>query len=290
MKNLKNQKEIYVKACVYGPSGTGKTTLGVTAPKPLILLSETQGQLHIKQAAQRMGIAEPEILQMETLDDYRCVLRALHGDKSKPFKVTDIEGNTMVEGDWPETAVIDSLTDAARLIVKEIRTISPPKAGKDGLPVDAQRFWNTLQDRLQNLILAFRNAPVHVLFLALADDRMVGPDDQQVRSVTPDLPMRKMANFLAGACNVMGYSYRAEKRTGNQVQTGFGVLFSAGEAFLLKQCAPLRPVERADFRAFIEAILNGVNPTGDVVPTQEHMQPDPKIENEKTETEKKTDA
>lgn len=278
MKNLKNQKELYLKACVYGPSGTGKTSLGVTAPKPLILLSETQGQLHIKQAALRLGVPEPETLHMDGLDDYRCVLRALHGDRSKPFKVTDMDGNTVLEGDWPETVVIDSLTDAARLIIKEIRTISPPKPGKDGLPVDAQRFWNTLQDRLQNLILAFRNAPAHVLFLALADDRMVGPDDQQQRSVAPDLPMRKLANFLAGNCNVMGYSYRAEKRIGDEVKTGFGVMFSAGEAFLVKQCAPLRATERADFGAFVAAILNGVNPTGEVVPTQEHQETQTKTE------------
>jgi hypothetical protein len=289
VKNLKEKTDLYVKACIYGPSGTGKTSLGVTAPKPLILLSEAQGQLHIKQAAQRLGIDEPDALYMEGLDDYRCVLRALHGDRSKPFIVKDTAGKTVHEGEWPETTVIDSLTDAARLIVKEIREISPPKAGKDGLPVDAQRFWNTLQDRMQNLILAFRNAPTHVLFLCLADDRMTGPDDAQTRSVTPDLPMRKLANFVAAACNVMGYSYRSEQRKGNQVRTGFGVLLSGPEGFLLKGCAPLRSKERANFTAFVEGILNGVNPTGDVVPSQEHLEPNTETDNTETEKEK-TDA
>lgn len=287
MKNLKDEKNLYVKACIYGPSGTGKTSMGVTAPKPLILLSEAQGHLHIKQAAKRLKIQKPDAIYMEGLDDYRCVLRALHADRSKPFVLKDVEGNVMHEGDWPETIVIDSLTDAARLIVKEIRDISPPKPGKDGLPVDAQRFWNTLQDRMQNLILAFRNAPTHVLFLCLADDRMTGPDEAQTRSVTPDLPMRKLANFVAAACNVIGYSYRAEQRKGNQVRTGFGVLLTGPESHLLKNCEPLRDKERANFTAFVEAILNGVNPTGDVVPSQDHQEPEPEnIETKNTGSEK----
>lgn len=285
MKNLKEKEQLHVKACIYGPSGTGKTSLGVTAPKPLILLSEAQGHLHIKQAAQRMKIEEPPTLFMESLNDYRCVLKALHSDRSKPFVVKEPGGDVMYQGDWPETVVLDSLTDAGRLIVSEIRATAKPKIGDDGLPVDGMRFWNVLQDRMQNLILAFRNAPAHVLFLCLADDRMTGPDNAQVRSVTPDLPMRKLSNFVAAACNVMGFSYRSESQKGGKARLGFGVLLTGGEHFLLKNCAPLRSKERANFSSFVNAILKGVQTDEDVAPTQELLE-DQKTENEKTEQEK----
>lgn len=255
--------------CVYGPSGSGKSSLGVTAPNPMILLSEEQGALHIKQAAARLGVPVPPILVMEKLDDFRAVLKAFAGDRKADFLV-EVDGAEVYRGPWPDTLVIDSLTDACRLIVDDIRKQSPQKPGKDGLPVDAQRYWNVLQDRAQNLIRHFRRVPAHVLFLCLAEDTMVGPDDAQVRSVKPDLPMKKLSGFLTAATNLVGYSYRA--RDAKRAKTGFGVLFSGPEAFLLKACDPLRDKESPNVTAWIQAIQAGVATTTQVVGTQEFVE------------------
>lgn len=267
MKQLQSGTD-WIKACVYGPSGTGKSSLGVTAPSPLILLSEEQGALHIRQAANRLGVPVPPVLVMERMDDYRAVLKAFSGDRNADF-VVEMDGVEIYRGPWPETLVIDSLTDACRLIVDDIRKQSPQKAGKDGLPVDAQRFWNVLQDRAQNLIRHFRRVPAHVLFLCLAKDSTIGPDDAPVRSVTPDLPMNKLAGFLTAATNLVGYSYRARSAKG---QTGFGVLFSGPEAFLLKGCDPLRAKEPQNFARWVAAIHAQVASTDAVVGTQEFVE------------------
>lgn len=267
----KMTEDIWVKACVFGPAGTGKTNLGVTAPGALILLSEQQGALHIRQAAQRLGIPVPNVVVMESLDDYRQTLKAL---KSKgPGEQIEIYVDTALaySGPYPTTVVVDSLTDCARLIISEIRAQSPPTKGKDGLPVDSQRFWNVLQDRFQNLVMGFRNVPAHVLFLALADDRMTGEEGSQLRSVSPDLPMRKLSNFVAGAVNLQGYSYRSQK----QGKVGFGVLFQGPEAFLLKHCAPLRATEAPDFAKWVEAIVTGAIFGDRPIPTQEHPEDEP---------------
>lgn len=275
MKKLDENDATHVKICVYGPSGTGKTSLGVTAPKPLILLSEQQGALHIKQAALRLKVDMPATLIMEEPGDYKAVIRALHGDKKQPFKVLLKDGTVAHEGEWPETVVVDSLTDMGRLIVADIRKQSPPKAGKDGLPVDAQRFWGVLGDRMQNAVLAFRDVPVNTLFLCLSDDRMVGPDDSQVREVRPDLPMRKLGNFLASTCNLMGFSYRAEDRKGGKSKVDYGVLFRGPETHLLKPCAPLRPTEKPDASMWLKAIEGGLKKMpARPVATQDHQEND----------------
>lgn len=265
MKRVDQEATQYLKAAVYGPGGSGKTNLGVTAHKPLILLSESQGLLHVRQAAIRLGVPCPPTIQIETVADYRNILRAMHGDKTKPFRVFQaVEGSTDRElvfelEEWPETAVLDSLTDAARIIVEGIREESPPKAGSDGLPVDSKRFWGALEDRLRGMITAFRDAPLHTLFLCLEDDREHGDEDARVRRIVPKLPMKAMPSVLCAAVNVMGYSYRREVRQANKpTETQFAVMFNGPETHLLKGCAPLRDRERPRFDKWTDWIIKGV--------------------------------
>lgn len=257
--------ERYLKACVYGASGTGKSCLGVTAPKPLILLSELQGMLHIEQHAARLGVPVPPVMFCEHMSDYGAVLRALYSDKSKPFRVLERvgEGNepkdfqtTLELEEWPESVVVDSATDVCRLIIEKIRTQSAPKTGRDGLPVDSERFWNVLGDRFQTFVQGFRDAPVNVLFLALKDDREVGEESAKRRQVGPDLAMRKFPEKLSAACNLTGYAYRREHRDpkGKVVKTAYGVMFRGPEYMILKGSDGLRDVEIPDFAYWKRAV------------------------------------
>lgn len=263
MRRIDNSdEERFLKAAVYGRSGTGKTSLGVTAPKPLILASERQCILSVKQQAKRLGIEPPPTLYMESVDDYRMVIRALHGNTAQPFRVMMKDGEILHEQqEWPETIVIDSLTDAGRIVSEEINEMSPPQIGKDGLPAQSMRYWGVLTDKVTNLIHAFRDVPCNVLFLCLVDDREVGEGKQATRVVSPSLPTRKMADTLAAACNVMGYSYRTEKLKENKPVISFATMFHGPEHFLLKQCAPLRDRETSNFTSWSDAIFNHIAPT-----------------------------
>jgi hypothetical protein len=264
MKRLDLQEagERYLKALVYGRSGTGKTGFGVSAPKPLILLSERQGYVHIVDAARRLGKPVPPTLYVETIVDYRNVARALHGDKSKPFVVRDEHGATLLElAEWPETVVIDSLTDACHRLVDDIRRRSPPKDGKDGLPVDSERFWNVLADSFQKLVHTFRDAPMNALFLCLLDER-VQRDDNDVetsRWVGPQLAMRKMPGVIQASVNVVGVTYRkvGPKGADGERSLIYGVMTNGPDWMDLKPYRPLRDAEVMDFASWIRRI-NGV--------------------------------
>lgn len=259
-----DQEELYLKVAVYGKPGTGKTSFGTSAPNPLILLSERQGMLHVRQAAQRLGVAVPPVLFCEHLSDYRDVLRAFWGDRTKPFQVWHVweEGGEKKRRlgfelpTWPETIVLDQLTDVCRLVTDEIREQSPPKIGADGLPVDSQRYWNVFEDRAKRLILSYRDAPAHVVFLCQVDDREVGEEGDRRRSVTPDLSMRRLPGILCGSVNVVGYSYRRERRTAQdrQAELVYGIMTVGPEYMMLKPLRPLRDTEIPNFSYWVKRV------------------------------------
>lgn len=251
--------EAYWKIAITGPGGTGKTNLGVSAPKPLIVLSERQGLPSIKQAAKRMGVPIPPVVYVEDAEDYRGVLRALHGPKDSPFVIVDhATGERVIElsvEEWPQTVVIDSLTDACDVLINQIRKQSPQKNGRDGLPYDAKRFWGVLIDRCNGLIKGFRDLPMHVVFLCLLSDKTKEDDDGNLieRVIQPKLATNAMAHSLCAAVNLMAYTYRT---TGTDKQLVYGVMTSGPEAMLTKPCEPLQRIEVPDLTSWIER-LNG---------------------------------
>ena len=252
--------ERYLKALVYGQSGTGKTSFGVSAPKPLILLSEQQAVPHVRAAAKRLGRPCPPILVMETLQDYRLALTALRADKAQPFHVRDDAGETVLElAEWPETVVLDSVTDACELVSEEIRTQSPPKIGRDGLPVDSERYWNVLGDRLQKLIRSFRDLPMNVLFLCLLDERVQKDKEgaEISRWVGPQLAMRKMPAVVQAAVNVVGVTYRRRAKTAAKDGSRpmeYGIATIGPDFMQLKPFPPLRDYEVTDFSSWCKRI------------------------------------
>lgn len=307
------ESELFINALVYGKSGTGKTSFGVSAPDPLVLLSERQGLISAKAAAKRAGLPVPTVMHMETIQDYQNVLRALHGDRSLPFRIYEPEwengkqvGHTLVhEGSWPKSVVLDSLTDVARLIIEDIRRIAPPKKGQDGLPVDSQRFWNVLEDRLRRVVVAFRDVPMHTLFLCLLDDREIETDnDGKRRWVGPSLPMRKIPEIVGAACNVVASSYKREVRTQNpqtrriDVIEQFGVMLSGPECYMLKRLLPLRQVEIPNFTHWVSVVTGSVAPDAVAAPlasgeslqsTEEEEQQPPQREAQKPEEQEQTE-
>lgn len=268
-------EERHLKALIYGNPGTGKTSFGVTAPEPLVLLSERQGMTHVRGAAQRLGMAVPRTLYMQRAQDYRDVLRTLRQPPAKDFVVRDQDGKEVArfDGWWPRSVVLDSITDAHKLFADEVQAQSPPKAGKDGLPVLPERYWGVLIDRCEKLIRAFRDLPLHVVFLALlADDRKDDDDDEESAKVGPMLATKGLRGAMAAAVNVVGVTYRRPKRNkeggqekhDGQVVYEFGVLTYGAGYMLTKPLRPLRDREVPDFASWVARVYEGAQAAPEV--------------------------
>lgn len=261
--NLEDNTEAWLKALVYGEPGSGKTNFGVSAPRPLHLLSERQAVVNVRDAAKRMGRPMPTTLVMDELDDYRFVLRALHGDKSKPFVILDGENNEILRlEEWPLTVVLDSITDIAEMVSREIREQSPQKIGKDGLPVDSERYWNVLSDRTAKLVRAFRDVPLHVLFLALLSDKEIGEGDEKSRWIGPQMPMKSLPNVIMASVSVVGITYRRRAQLVDPVTKLrpliYGIATTGPDYMKTKPYPPLRDNEVTDFTSWVNRI-NGID-------------------------------
>lgn len=278
--------ENYKSAAIYGRSGTGKTSFGVTAPKPLICLMERQGMVHVRQAAARLGIVCPPTALCESIGDLRAIAAACLGDKRKPFRAIKqrktADGKTEDEvvltlTEWPETVVVDSMTEAGRLMVESIDREAPPIIGKDGLPAHSQNYWGVLRTRFGNLVRTFRSLPMHKIFLALEDDKEFGEEGNKSRWVGPSLPMRALADELTSAVNVVGRTYRRVRivnREGRkETQITYGVLTVGPEYAITKPYRPLRDSEVPNFSEWCRIIDGSLVPGGEGVPLPGEMDP-----------------
>lgn len=275
MKRIDTEaNEAYWKIAIVGQGGTGKTSMGVSAPQPLVLLSERQGMPSIKLAAKRLGRPVPPVALVEDATDYRAALMALRGPKDKPFRI--VQDNEVVMElpveQWPQSVVLDSLTDACDVLVTEIRKQSPQRNGRDGLPVDAQRFWGVLIDRATNLIKCFRDLPLHVVFLCLISDKVKEDGEGRMleRIVQPKLATKDMANTLCAAVNVMGYAYKA---VDSRKQTVFGFTTAGPEGMMTKPCEPLRNREVPDVASWIDRLTGNLASVPAMPLPQESMDP-----------------
>ena len=274
--------EEYVKATLYGRSGAGKTTLGCTAPRPLILLSERQGYRSVKDAARRLGIPLPPTIWIQSLSDLMHVLRALQTDHDTPIATAlrrvfrdakdeagqPVDVEAMIAGLpylKPDSVIQDSVTEMFSLISDDIERIAGKKVGRDGLEAKPERYWGVLRDRSEAMIRAFRDLPYHVFFLALMKDATIGEGEEQTRVVEPAAPMKALPGALAAAVNLVGLVSVAQepvKVTGpdgeSQVAYEYRrwVRFAGPQWMLLKSMEPLGTNEPPDIAAWLDRIAH----------------------------------
>lgn len=270
----------YYNVLLYGPPGTGKTTFGVTAPGPVLFaLSEGQGYFHIKQACARTGVPMPTVLHMESISEYGALSKALHGGMGALLPPdSDDLGSITVNGTTvprPRTLVLDSFTDAGKMLVAHMETKHPAKLDQDGLPTKKFNWWGALGDHVRGMIRAFRDAPCHVIFLCELDDKTTGDDEKAKRSIQPVMPMRATVRDLAHAVNVVGVTYRTltpKKDDAGQRIVDYGVMTTGPQYMVTKPLRPLRDIEEPDFNSWVQRLDGEVVDVHSLALPEEHLE------------------
>lgn len=159
-----------IKAVIYGGSGSGKTSFGGTAPKPIFASAEG-GLLSIAHL-------NPDYVEIKSLEDLAGLLSFL---KSQPHEY--------------ETIVIDSITEISEIIKRGIEK-------KSGRAMQIQDF-GTLSKKIREILAGFRDLNMHVLFIA---QEKYDKDGDTIIKIAPSLN-GKSADEIAYFMDIVGYLY-----------------------------------------------------------------------------------
>jgi len=169
--NITSTKDMaldYAKVVLYGPPGSGKTTMGATFPSVLVLSAES-GLLSVRDKA----IDVWTINGWEDLEEaYEFLRKGGHGYKS---------------------VVIDSLTEVQKKLHEYIVRKFPAKR-RDYEDLMSQSDWGYAIDRMRKMCRAFRDLPMNVVFIAL-DQTEQGEDETITK---PALSGKTLSTELLG--------------------------------------------------------------------------------------------
>lgn len=192
VKRIKPVEELPFRltAVFYGRSGTGKTTLSATFPKPLLLLDiKEDGTDSISDVK---GI---DVLRVKEWDEIEQVYWYLKSGKHKY-----------------RTVVLDAVT--------EMQGLAMAKARADWKLSDSdvisRRAWGQISSLMQTWVVNYRDLMGVENVVFLAHDRTHDADDedaaeQLIPEVGPRL-MPSVASHLAGAVKVIGNTFIREVR------------------------------------------------------------------------------
>jgi hypothetical protein len=157
-----------VKAVLYGPPGSGKTTMGSTFPDVLFLSAES-GLLSVRDKA----------LDVWTIDSWE--------DLEEAFAFLKAGGHKY------KSVVIDSLTECQKKLNEHIVRKFPGKR-RDYEDLMSMSDWGYSMDRFRRMCRAFRDLPMNVVFIAL--DQTEATEEETVTK--PALSGKTLATELMG--------------------------------------------------------------------------------------------
>lgn len=266
------QKDPLYKIVVFGPPGTGKTHLGTTAPKPLVLLFERHGFETIRTACKISGREMPPVIWVTSANQFARI-QVILATSEEPIKdilldrevITDNqlpEGVTraqMVESlpyTRPESVVVDSITEAAELIAGIVDANGGTETIR-GITFRKLSAYGPIEKKVHKAIRLFRDLPYHVLFLALLVERNVGSEKDPDVRLRPALPGRKLWSHLEAAVNAVGIIRLHHSGGSDGAVTRRWVQFISSEKIATKVAYPLQAREPADASVWFQALASG---------------------------------
>lgn len=160
---------LYVKAFLFGDTGSGKTHFGLTCPGPVYIVDTEGGSTFFK------GVV-PDFMVLST-KSFRDILNALDYIDATPGAC----GTLVID---PISVVYETLQDAAL----KARVARNSRTGKPTEDVELEiKDWGTIKRNLKNLMNRLANAKCHVIVIAREKDDSVLKGGELIKNgVKPD--------------------------------------------------------------------------------------------------------
>ena len=168
----------HINCLIYGESGSGKSFLAASAPRPLILLTEPNGQTSIMHSNPQADLIH--------ITDIRMLSNILKSLKEEP--------KTWAKYD---TLVIDSLTEVQRMCKDELTN-----QGRKQMQL---QDWGKLADYMRRIIRTLRQIEKHIVCLALLETTF--EEGSGTRHLRPSFEGKKTSSEIAQFFNFVGFLY-----------------------------------------------------------------------------------
>jgi hypothetical protein len=192
LEDLPDQRAPQHTFCVYGATGTGKTTFAGSFPRPVFLSEVTESGYEslrgLSSDALFEGDVPPIVLGIEKMNDMNLAREAL-----APH----------IASGMVQTVVIDSLTFYADLYLNHLFGLAGPAANN-------LKIYGQLGLHLRDLRVKTHNLGCNVVSLCLAQD----PNEDQPNGL-PMIPGKEAGKFGAG-CDFLFYSQHDRFKQGNE--------------------------------------------------------------------------
>lgn len=180
---------IELNILLYGRSGTGKTTLIGSAPKPLLILDiREKGTTSIR------NIKDTFVLSLHSWKDFEDAYWFLMSEEGQKYK----------------TIAVDTITQLQEFALEQIRGSSK------GLV--SRKTWGEASELLKAWIMLFRDLPMNVIFTA--QDRQTKGSDEDGEdmdsAIIPEVGpyvMPSVAKIMNAAVDIIGNTFIRERVT-----------------------------------------------------------------------------
>lgn len=176
-----------INGLVYSDPGAGKTVLGGTAPKALIVATEA-GTISAKRSGSTADVAHPE----NWAQLYELIRWGRRGGDKKH--------------DW---WIIDTLTEMQTMLMRDI--LENGKSGNAARDIDTPQIqdWGIYQNKFKRVVKALNDMPMNVLYLC---HTMTDEDEEGEQVVLPALQGKNgtndpltMSRWVCGTVHFYGY-------------------------------------------------------------------------------------
>jgi len=216
--------EAHLKLLIMGESGAGKTFCSVTAPNPVIMLTERNGMQSVKQS-------NPDAL----------VAYCTTANECRDFLLSAMNGELP---DHVETIVIDGITEVQQIMIDDILANKGGGDRKMSLP-----DWGVLGDRMRRFLRCLRDLPYHVVATSLVNHEL--NDTTGEMRVFPLVQSKKLPSMMAANFNVVGLLFKREVEDDDNKIVVRKVMVEGPSRYMVKPCSPINGILDANISDWV---------------------------------------